>query len=186
MRILVSGGCKNGKSYYAQRLAKAQQTSSLYYIATMASIDSEDAERIKRHKQERLGWGFTTIEQPAGIEDILQKCASDGSFLLDSLTALLANEMFPPNNSINERAADKIMEGLSQVLSSTQNIVVVSDDIFSDAVIYDPFSESYRRFLADIDRGVGRICDAVLEISFTNMIVHKGSEAFDALYKKIR
>jgi len=186
MRILVSGGCKNGKSYYAQRLAKAQQTCSLYYIATMTSVDAEDDERIRRHKQERLGWGFTTIEQPTDIENILQKCKRDSSFLLDSLTALLANEMFLPDNSVNERAADKITLGLSQVLNSTRDIVLVSDYIFSDAEIYDPFTESYRRSLGDLVRMAGRVCDAVLEVAFTNIIVHKGSEAFSALYKKIR
>ena len=62
MRIFISGGCKNGKSYYAQHLAKAQQTNFLYYIATMQPVDSEDDERIIRHKQERDDWGFTTIE----------------------------------------------------------------------------------------------------------------------------
>ena len=186
MRIFISGGCKNGKSYHAQRLAKGQQTKALYYIATMRPADPEDDERLARHRQERLGWGFTTIEQPANIEKILQKCDRDGSFLLDSLTALLANEMFLPNGNVNERAAAKITDGLTQILNSVANIVVVSDDIYHDAAFYDPLTESYRQSLAHIDRSAARICDAVLEVVYTHAVIHSGNEALDALYKKIR
>ena len=37
MHTLISGGCKNGKSYYAQRVAKAAGA-PLYYLATMISV----------------------------------------------------------------------------------------------------------------------------------------------------
>ena len=65
MRVFISGGCKNGKSYYAQQLAKHMgQAAPLYYIATMTSTGREDDERIVAHRKEREGWGFITIEQP--------------------------------------------------------------------------------------------------------------------------
>lgn len=187
MRIFISGGCKNGKSFYAQHLAKAQGSAlgadkdKLYYIATMRPVDSEDDARILRHRKEREGWGFTTVEQPVNIENILVSCDCKGSFLLDSATALLANEMFPPNGAINENAAEKIITELTQVLLTVKNIVVVSDYIYSDALRYDPLTEKYRQSLAKIDRMAARICDAVLEVSYTNVLVHKGREALDGL-----
>ena len=186
MKIFISGGCKNGKSYYAQHLAKAQQTDFMYYIATMRSVDSEDDERIVRHKQERDGWGFTTIEQPVDIEKILDKCDYSRSFLLDSLTAILANEMFlPPDYAVNENAAEKIMNGLSQIINNIENIVIVSDYIYSDAAIYDELTEKYRKSLAEIDKMVAKKCDIVLEVAYTNVIVHKGREAYGEIYDKI-
>ena len=183
MKIFISGGAKNGKSTFAQRLAKAQSADvPLYYVATMKSTDSEDNERIARHRAERGGWGFTTIEKPVDIEKILEQCDHGGSFLLDSLTALLANEMFPPPDwNLNEQAADKIKEGLSQVLNAVRNIVVVSDYIYSDAIIYDPFTEKYRRFLAQIDRTVAENCDVVLEAAYANIIIHKGKKIYETL-----
>lgn len=39
MSTFISGGCKNGKSYYAQRIVKAAGT-PLYYIATMIPHDA--------------------------------------------------------------------------------------------------------------------------------------------------
>jgi len=185
MRIFISGGCKNGKSYYAQNLAKAQKIRSLYYIATMKSVDAEDDERIKRHRFDREGWGFTTIEQAVDIEKILDKCDSGGSFLLDSLTALLANEMFPSDGIINELAAEKITKGLEDLTNNIKDIVMVSDNIYSDAFLYDPLTEKFRRTLAEIERRAAVICDIVLEITYTNVIVHKEREMFDELYKKI-
>ena len=182
MKICISGGCKNGKSGYAQRLAKAQRpvqqaarrTDSLYYIATMKSVDAEDDERIARHRREREGWGFKTIEQPCDIEKILDKCDAGQSFLLDSLTALLANEMFLPGGNVNEKAAQKITDGLLLITDKIKNIVIVSDYIYSDALFYDSMTEKYRESLARIDRAAVENCDVVLEVAYTNVIVHKG------------
>jgi adenosylcobinamide kinase/adenosylcobinamide-phosphate guanylyltransferase len=187
MKIFLSGGCKNGKSQYAQHLAKAQwvRTSSLYYIATMRPVDAEDEERILRHRRERDGWGFITVEQPVDIEKILDKCGHNATFLLDSLTALLANEMFPPDGSINEHAAEKTADGLLRLMDAVKNIVTVSDSIYSDALAYAPLTEKYRESLATIDRAAAKNCDVVLEIAYANVIVHKGKELLGGLYGKI-
>jgi adenosylcobinamide kinase/adenosylcobinamide-phosphate guanylyltransferase len=193
MKIFISGGCKNGKSYYAQYLAQAQsapqqaerQANSLCYIATMKPVDPEDNERITRHRRDREGWGFSTVEQPADIEKILDKCDHNSSFLLDSLTALLANEMFLPDGSVNEHAAAKIIRGLLRVTNAIKNIIIVSDFIYSDAQVYDSLTERYRVSLAKIDRATAENCDVVLEIAFTNVIIHKGKDIFGRLYEKI-
>jgi adenosylcobinamide kinase/adenosylcobinamide-phosphate guanylyltransferase len=185
MRIFISGGCKNGKSFYAQHLAKAQQTGALYYAATMKSADTEDDERIVRHRQERDGWGFTTVEQPKNIEELLVSCDTGGSFLFDSLTALLANEMFLPDGSVNEQAAGKIADGLVQVLNAVENIVIVSDYLYSDAMLYEPLTELYRKSLARLDCVAAQHCDAVLEVAYTNVIQHKGGEAFREMAQRL-
>jgi adenosylcobinamide kinase/adenosylcobinamide-phosphate guanylyltransferase len=189
MKIFLSGGCKNGKSYYALHLAKAQwlrsRASCLYYIATMNPADAEDEERILRHRRERDGWNFITVEQPVDIEKILDKCGHSSSFLLDSLTALLANEMFLPDDSINAHAAEKTANGLSRIMDSVNDIVIVSDYIYCDALEYEPLTETYRASLAKIDQAAAKNCDVVLEIAYANAIVHKGKEMLGGLYDKI-
>ena len=100
MNLFISGGCKNGKSFFAQEEAKKQAEEKgvpLYYLATMIPADDEDRARIKRHLAERDGWGFTTIEQGRNICGALEKGEPEGVFLLDSVTALLSNEMFLPS-----------------------------------------------------------------------------------------
>ncbi|MCL2226868.1 MAG: bifunctional adenosylcobinamide kinase/adenosylcobinamide-phosphate guanylyltransferase [Oscillospiraceae bacterium] len=180
MRIFVSGGCKNGKSFYAQRLAKdAAGGRPLYYIATMRPVDAEDDERIARHRGERDGWGFITVEQPNRIEEVLQKCDIGGSFLLDSLTALLADEMFPHGGNVDEAAADRVIGGLRQVIEAVDNIVIVSDYIYGDAIIFDPLTELYRKSLAKADREAARLCDVVIEVAYAGITIHKGGELYE-------
>ncbi|MDR0312724.1 MAG: bifunctional adenosylcobinamide kinase/adenosylcobinamide-phosphate guanylyltransferase [Treponema sp.] len=193
MKIFISGGCKNGKSYYAQRLAEAQrvaqrvaqQADSPCYIATMKPVDAEDNERIARHRREREGWGFTTVEQPVDIEKILDKCDHNSSFLLDSLTALLANEMFLPDGSVNDNAHNKIADGLRRITQAIDNIVIVSDFIYSDALLYDRLTEKYRESLSKIDKTAATHSDVVLEVVYGNVIIHKGKDVFGKLYEKI-
>ena len=172
MSVFISGGCKNGKSLHAQRIARAMGA-PLYYVATMIPRDDEDEARIRRHREERSGWGFQTLEQGRYILDCLERADPRGAFLLDSVTALLANEMFPPEG-VKPDAAEKIADELAAFVSRAPNTVLVSDYIYSDAALYDPLTEAYRAGLAHVDRRLARCCDDVLEIACGQIIVHQG------------
>lgn len=172
MSTFISGGCKNGKSYYAQRVAK-QSGSPLYYIATMIPHDSEDDARIDRHRREREGWGFETLECGANILDCLKRADPNGSFLLDSVTALLSNEMFAPDG-FHPDAAEKVAAELCEFARRAPRTVFVSDYIYSDAALYDDWTEVYRRGLALIDRALAGACDCVLEVVTGQIICYKG------------
>ena len=99
MNVFIGGGCKNGKSHYAQELAKKMSEESgtpLYYVAMMISTGREDDRRIANHVKDRAGMGFITLEQPTNLYNIATRPNVEmrGTFLLDSITALLQNEMF--------------------------------------------------------------------------------------------
>ena len=172
MHVFISGGCKNGKSYYAQRVAQAAGT-PLYYVATMISTGEEDDKRIARHIRERAGWGFATLEQGRDILSCLRRADVRGSFLLDSVTALLANEMFAPGG-FDAGAAERVAGQLEEFARRTASAVFVSDYLYGDVGRYDSWTEEYRRGLALIDRRLAQKCDCVLEISAGQIICHKG------------
>lgn len=65
----------------------------------MISADAEDDERIRRHIADRAGLDFETIECPRRILSCLDTADRNGVFLLDSVTALLQNEIFPPEKN---------------------------------------------------------------------------------------
>ena len=95
MIVFVPGGAKNGKSGFAQDLAvQLARGEKRYYVATMIPVDLEDRERIRKHVADREGLGFETIECGADLLTCLNY-DKNGSFLLDSVTALLQNVMFP-------------------------------------------------------------------------------------------
>ena len=178
MNILVTGGAKNGKSHYAQELARdmaREKSVPLYYLATMIPHDEEDQARIKRHIREREGWGFDTIEQGTDILECIggskltasgNKIQTEGIFLLDSTTALLSNEMFGEDGSFDGKAGERLAAELVSFAESTGNTVFVSDYIYSDARRFDELTEAYRKALADIDRALAKVCDRVVEVSF--------------------
>lgn len=96
MKIFISGGCKNGKSSLAQQLAvKLSQGKKRYYLATMIPCDGEDLARIRRHRADRDGLEFETVEAGRNICAAIKDCDPAGSYLLDSVTALLLNELYP-------------------------------------------------------------------------------------------
>ena len=180
MKVFISGGCKNGKSYYAQMLARQMRPHGgmLYYLATMIPADEEDLRRIEKHRQEREGWGFETMEISRNILAATNGCQKNGSFLLDSVTALLANEMFENDGSVVPNAAQKIAHDLVLLAERTEHVVFVSDDIHSDACLYDVATEEYRKGLAYIGRRLAGVCDSVLEMSAGIIVPHKSYEKF--------
>ncbi len=176
MNIFISGGCKNGKSMYAQRAARSmacEKKVPLYYLATMIPADEEDRARIARHLSEREGWGFETIEQGRKICKALERADCRGVFLLDSVTALLSNEMFLPDGSVDLSAGERLCEELAVFAEKTGNTVFVSDYIYSDSRIFDVYTEQYRQALAMIDRRLAQVCKRVTEVSFSHLYQYK-------------
>ena len=184
MHIYVSGGAKNGKSYFAQRAARAlaaggsASSRPLYYVATMLPTDEEDLARIARHLKEREGWGFQTIEQSHHIEEVPAKAAPDGVFLLDSVTALLANEMFASrepcaDGGLDSDAPARVAAQLLRFLEETEDAVLVSDYICGGGTRYDEWTRAYMEGLAYIDRTVAAACDRVVEIAAGQRIEYK-------------
>lgn len=205
MHIYVSGGAKNGKSYYAQRAAQALAGGAcpgtaqaaggaarharecaapgdlrrpLYYVATMLPTDEEDLARIARHLRERDGWGFTTVEQPYQIDEVPAGADPDGVFLVDSVTALLANEMFASRDPYADGGFDsgapaRVAEQLLRFLKETKDAVFVSDYIYGGGAAYDEWTLAYMEGLAYVDRQVAAACDRVVEIAAGQVIEYK-------------
>ena len=177
MIYFITGGAKNGKSSMAQDLAVAMAKGAPhYYVATMIPADEEDHQRIRNHIQDRAGMGFETVECGRHILSCLDQVDRTGTFLLDSVTALLLNELFPDPTSctMDVQAAQRCARDLVTFAKSVGNIVLVSDYIYSDAERYDEVTETYRKCLADIDRNLAAVSDTVLEVCAGNIVVHKG------------
>lgn len=179
MIVLITGGCKNGKSNKAQDLAVSfsqKQMGKLYYVATMISTGAEDDERIRKHVDNRKKLGFETIELKYRIEDlvdVIRKDENPPAFLVDSLTALLANEMFRTdakgNFYVDHDAAGRVQKGLGILIDECQksgaSIVFVSDGIYSDSIIYGEETIEYQRGLAQLEQLISKRADEVMEMT---------------------
>lgn len=178
MTFFISGGAKNGKSTLAQDLA-VSLGEKRYYVATMISTGAEDDERIRRHVADRDGLGFQTVECFKNILDCLETEDADGVFLVDSVTALAQNALFPveKNYEMDLPAARRCTDELVAFAGKVRHVIFVSDYIYSDALRYDESTESYRKCLAEIDRRLAAACDTVVEVSAGQHIIYKGGLA---------
>ena len=174
MTVFISGGAKCGKSSLAQDLAVAlAKGGKHYYVATMIPTGEEDNARICRHIADRDGLGFETVEC---FKNILSVADPDGTFLVDSVTSLVQNSLFPveKNYEMDLEAANRCADELVEFAYTVRHAVFVSDYIYSDAERYSESTEMYRKCLAGIDCRLAKVCDTVIEVSAGQPIIHKG------------
>lgn len=141
MIALVTGGSGSGKSAYAESLALAQPASAYIYLATMKRYDdAETRARIDRHRRMRADKGFITVEQEKDISSV--DLPENACVLLECLPNLVANEMFDGGDPA------RIPTDLIRLAQHCASLIVVTDNIFSDGVTYDPSTEAYLQCLA--------------------------------------
>lgn len=170
MMILITGGSGSGKSAYAEKYTvKLSQNSRRFYIATMQVLDEEGQTKIERHKKMRRGKGFWTIEQSVSIEEALneagQSLASESTALLECMSNLVANEMFSDVTPKSSKwVTEKIIHGVEQLNKDLKHLVVVTNNVFEDGIIYDETTMEYIKTMGIINEKLAAMADKVLEI----------------------
>ena len=108
MMYLIIGGSGSGKSAYAEELLfSLPDAGKKYYIATMQVYDEESRRRVQKHRKQREGKRFYTIEQPVHVSGALtQMDAGKKSAMLECVSNLVANEMFAKDIYAEDMYAD--------------------------------------------------------------------------------
>ena len=136
------------------------------YIATMQICDGESAARVSRHRAQRADMKFRTIECPI---DLAGADIDDGNtVLLEDLPNLLANEMFDGGDP------GRIVPALRALAVTCRNLVIVTNDVFSDGVVYSDATLDYLQKLAAINREAAKLADYVAEVVCSIPIPLKG------------
>ncbi len=160
MRALVIGGAASGKSEYAEALA-ISLPEPRYYIATMKPCDSEDWQRIEKHRAMRAEKGFITIERYTNLSGLT--LPGRGTVLLECLGNLTANELFSAEGA-GDNAAGAIIKGIMHLETQSLNLVVVSNDIFCGGCAYAGDTGRYIGIAADVNKALAVRFDRVFEI----------------------
>ncbi len=174
MLYLITGGSGSGKSEYAERLAvdrhQKRKAGKLYYIATMYPLkDGETQRRIERHRSMRKDKGFETIECCSGLERITAE--SGDVLLLECMSNLLANEMYLESGRIKAKGTDSFSQIWDAILQPVLNlaeragdIILVTNEVFSDGVEYEAETETYIRLLGTINQKLAAAAEGVVEV----------------------
>lgn len=199
MITLITGGSGSGKSAYAEKYichaSNEKGFKKKYYIATMQVFDDEGQRKIDRHRRLRAGKGFITIEQPRDIQDAVSKLQSENCLktgrlaLLECMSNLVANEMFPPvdasdtkeagvkkealdepenmrdyDNTIISRVSKKVLKDVSILSENVAELVIVTNNVFEDGVCYDESTMNYIKAMGIVNRGLAAMAESVVEV----------------------
>lgn len=132
-----------------------------YYIATMMPFDREDMRRIEKHRAMRAEKGFTTMEQYTDLSSLI--LPERGTVLLECLGNLTANELFSEQGA-GSNTLDAVIRGVELLEAQCDDLVVVSNDVFSDGVSYDPETQRYIDILAEVNRTLAARFERVTEL----------------------
>lgn len=161
MFYYIIGGSGSGKSEYAESCCVKLASRQKFYIATMQPFDAESHARIKRHRKMRDGKGFETLECYTHLENV--RIPAESTVLLECMSNLAANEMFSDAGR-KEDTAEVIFQGIRNLKAQAEHLVIVSNDVFSDGMIYDPGTEEYLKVMAQVNEKAAALADVVCEV----------------------
>ena len=199
MITLITGGSGSGKSAYAEKyicyVSNEKGCKEKYYIATMQVFDDEGQRKIDRHRRLRAGKGFITIERPRDIQNAVSKLQSESSLktvrsaLLECMSNLVANEMFPTVDASGIQAAEaekealdapenmkdyetaqisrvskKVLKEVSILSENVAELVIVTNNVFEDGVCYDESTMNYIKAMGIVNRGLAAMAERVVEV----------------------
>lgn len=145
--VLVTGGCRSGKSRFAQEMAEAAGQKRLY-IATAPVLDDEMVERVQRHRQERASRNWVTCEETLDLVKVLEQHTAFDAVLCDCLTLWVNNLMYDAEQNKQAFGEDD-MARLTQALLRVARchagtLVFVTNEIGSGIVPADALSRRFR------------------------------------------
>lgn len=174
MLIVITGGAASGKSAQAERiLCERAAPGSRLYLATMQPFGEAAEARMLRHHKLRAGKGFETVERYTALDGLKLERRYDG-ILLECMSNLLANEQFSPDGAGNDAVAC-ILRGVSALQAQCGDLVIVTNEIFSDGQSYPEETMQYMRMLGRLNGALAARADTVLYSVCGILLAQKGA-----------
>lgn len=176
--ILITGGCRSGKSHHALRLAESAGSKRVF-IATASIVDAEMEQRIARHREERRGRGWDTIEAPLDLTGAFAQSADYDAILCDCLTLWVNNLMYTTaqrGGTLNEERLIQRCRGLITAARRTGAFVVfVTNEVGMGIVPGDATSRRFRDLTGRCNREMAAAVDEVIMMVSGLTLQIKGS-----------
>ncbi len=166
--ILITGGCRSGKSGFGQRLAENIPGRRLF-IATCPCLDEEMAARISRHQQDRKDKGWLTVEEPLAPMDAVNGAKPGTTILLDCLTLWISNLLFAAENIGRELTEERITQHALQLATVARNhegtVLMVTNEVGLGIVPENAVARRYRDLVGRCNQTLAAAADQVYLVS---------------------
>ncbi len=167
--ILVIGGARSGKSFFAQELARKTEVPVLF-VATADAGDKDMQQRIENHKRERPS-NWRTLETTLHVGNhIEQEVGEIQVVILDCIT-LLVNNIF---NLYSEQELEQIEESvlenrvtaeINEFIECTRKVdasfIIVSNEVGLGLVPGNRIGRLYRDLLGRANQKLAGMADEV-------------------------
>ena len=157
--ILITGGCRSGKSRFALDYAN-QHFSKKLYLATCEALDEEMAHRIAHHKKMRSP-EWQTIEEPVEVVDKIRRYGAETDvILLDCVTLWLSNLL------MRRKDDSEVMKEISALIDRIQekrtSLILVSNEVGLGIVPADPLSRRFRDLSGMANQRIAEAADTAI------------------------
>lgn len=162
--ILITGGCRSGKSRYALKLAE-NLPGKKYFLATAQPLDDEMDERIKKHRQER-GKDWVTFEEPLNLAAVFKKLDDDPQsvLILDCLTLWISNLLM--ESTPQEKIMGYVNELLDYCSRFQGTLICITNEVGAGIVPENALGREFRDLAGEINQRVAdRFDEVILTVS---------------------
>ena len=174
MISIVIGKSNTGKSELAEKLALETGDDKVYYLATMNVMDEAGRERVTKHRKQREGKGFITIEKQKDIAGILDEggYGLKSTVLLECVANLVSNYIFDDGFDITKCDADKTCEDIASKVAAeikklsgkVHNLIIVTNEYDKDSEGYDDATRFYVRTLSRTNELIKLFCNEIHDL----------------------
>jgi adenosylcobinamide kinase / adenosylcobinamide-phosphate guanylyltransferase len=162
--VLVTGGCRSGKSAYAQQTAEALPPGRIY-VATSPVTDDEMRHRIELHREARRNRGWETIEEQVDLAGVLRRNAEQNVLLVDCVTLWINNLMYRAERESREITESDVAEQCGRMLDAAGacrgTVIFVTNEVGLGVVPENAMARRYRDLVGRANQVIAARADRV-------------------------
>lgn len=158
--VLVTGGCRSGKSSHALECAQGLSADGRYFLATCQPYDSEMLDRVARHQQERDP-SWQTVECPVDLAGAIKDLEGKARVvLIDCLTLWVTNLL---GETDKQAVIETHVGALATAVAKTSaSVVLVTNEVGCGIVPENRLARLFRDFVGLANQRLAQAADRVV------------------------
>ena len=162
-KILVLGGCRSGKSRFAEESVATHFTTRTFIATLDPADDAEMARRIKLHQKTRAD-DWLTVEEPVHIARVLTENQNrTDAFVVDCLTLWITNLML---RDLSDAAIEEKVHELGRTVQHLEKtVLLVANEVGLGLVPESPMGRRFRDLAGWTNQHMAKICDSVFFVA---------------------
>ena len=163
--VLITGGCRSGKSSHA--LALSRPFARRGFLATATADDVEMSRRIARHRAERSA-DWSTVEEPLHLADPLRDLAERTDVVVLDCVTLWTSNWLLRSEDCHERvdAEDAFRDEIGRVIDVLETVatpvVMVTNEVGLGIVPENPLARRFTDMLGAVNQRLAETAGQVL------------------------